>query len=89
MNSVDAVWRGVPELQADAAAAVALASSLARLPGTVACARGLGWLMALLRGDGMRAPADRTASLPIGPGWPPNACTVNILGIWSAVPRQA
>lgn len=60
VDSIDAVWRGVAELQSDAGAAVALASAMARLPGAGACARGLGWLMALLRGDGTRAPADRT-----------------------------
>lgn len=51
-RSVDALWRGVPELHGDPAAALALASVLARSTDPDSAARGLGWLVALLRGDG-------------------------------------
>jgi TPR repeat protein len=60
--SMEALWHGIPELAGDGAAALALASTLAGMRDVECCARGLGWLIALLRGDGPALPEERVAA---------------------------
>lgn len=64
--SIEALWRAIPELREDPAAALGLALTLMQRPNVELTSRGLGWLVALLRGTSpglppaaIRAAADR------------------------------
>lgn len=59
--SIEKLWASVPELRDDANAVLALACTLAGAADHDACARGLGWLMALLRVE--QLPVGRAAAV--------------------------